>query len=158
MHGSEAQGIRINGDRLNAQIAALSAFGRNADGGIDRVAYSEADRAGRAWVTGLMREAAELLGVVANLEPEHFITDQAYIGEGYGIPTAGGVEAIRLLARSEGVLLDPVYTSKAMAGLIDHIRNGLIDPMETVVFLHSGGAPGFFAQSGTMVEMMDRTP
>jgi D-cysteine desulfhydrase family pyridoxal phosphate-dependent enzyme len=105
----------------------------------------------------IAREAAELLGVVANIDPEQLITDQGYFGEGYAIPTAAGIEAIRIVARSEGVLLDPVYTGKAMAGLIDHIRNELIDPAETVVFLHTGGAPGFFAQSATVLSMMEST-
>lgn len=68
-----------------------------------------------------------------------------YLGDGYGIPTPEGIEAIELFARTEGLLLDPVYSGKAAAGLIDVIRRGLIGDDERVVFLHTGGAPGLFA-------------
>ena len=61
------------------------------------------------------------------------------IGAGYGIPTAEGTDALRLVARQEGILLDPVYTAKAMAGLIDHIRRGVVGRDDTVVFVHTGG-------------------
>ena len=71
-----------------------------------------------------------------------------YCGDGYGIPTEGATEAIELFARTEGLLLDPVYSGKAAAGLIDVIRRGLIGDDERVVFLHTGGAPGLFAYSG----------
>jgi L-cysteate sulfo-lyase len=67
-----------------------------------------------------------------------------YVGKGYGIPTEGMVEAVRMVARLEGILLDPVYSGKAMAGMIDLIRKGEIRKSETVVFLHTGGAVGLF--------------
>ncbi|MGQ0604301.1 MAG: pyridoxal-phosphate dependent enzyme [Anaerolineales bacterium] len=68
-----------------------------------------------------------------------------FIGAGYGIPTSRSVEAIRLVARTEGVFLDPTYTGKAMAGLIAEIRAGRFRKDETVAFLHTGGEPGLFA-------------
>ena len=52
-----------------------------------------------------------------------------------------------MLAQTEGILLDPVYTAKAMAGLIDHVRTGILDPASTVVFLHTGGVPALFAHA-----------
>jgi L-cysteate sulfo-lyase len=67
-----------------------------------------------------------------------------YVGAGYGIPTEGMGEAVRMLAREEGILLDPVYSGKAMAGMIDLIRKGALAKGETVVFLHTGGAVGLF--------------
>jgi len=67
------------------------------------------------------------------------------VGEGYGIPTDRMVEAVSLVARLEGLLLDPVYSGKAMAGLIDLVRRGRFGAEENVVFLHTGGAPGLFA-------------
>jgi len=70
-----------------------------------------------------------------------------YIGDGYGSLTEACAEAIRLCAKTEGVLLDPVYSGKAMAGLIDLIRRGVISRDETVVFLHTGGTPALFAYS-----------
>ena len=90
-------------------------------------------------------EAAEILGVSSKVTAQDLINDEGYIGAGYGIATPGCVEAIRLLAGCEGILLDPVYTGKAMAGMIGHIRRGDIDPSETVVFLHTGGTPALFA-------------
>jgi 1-aminocyclopropane-1-carboxylate deaminase/D-cysteine desulfhydrase-like pyridoxal-dependent ACC family enzyme len=94
----------------------------------------------------LVNAAATLLDLDVNVHPADLITDQRFIGEGYGIPTAECLEAIRLLARTEAILLDPCYTGKAMAGLIHDVRSGAIAPSETVVFLHTGGAPALFAQ------------
>jgi len=68
-----------------------------------------------------------------------------YVGAGYGIPTKGMAEAVILLARTEGVLLDPVYSGKGMAGLIDLIRRGAFGKDENVVFVHTGGQVGLFA-------------
>ena len=72
-----------------------------------------------------------------------------YMGEGYGLPTAEMMAAVSLAAQVEGVLLDPVYTGKAMAGLLGQIFRGEISEEETVVFLHTGGAPGLFAYRET---------
>ncbi len=90
-------------------------------------------------------EAAQILGATSNVTAQDLINDEGYIGPGYGIATPGCLEAISLMAGCEGILLDPVYTAKAMAGMIDHIRSGDIDPSETVVFLHTGGTPALFA-------------
>jgi len=70
-----------------------------------------------------------------------------YVGDGYGEMTDGCREAIALVAQSEGVLLDPVYSGKAMACLIEHVRRGIVGRNETVVFLHTGGWPAIFAYS-----------
>jgi D-cysteine desulfhydrase family pyridoxal phosphate-dependent enzyme len=94
-------------------------------------------------------DAAALLGLATRVDREHLFTDQNYIGDGYGIPTPGGLEAIKLLAGTEALLLDPAYTSKAMAALIDHVRQGQLSPSETVVFLHTGGFPALFAAEAT---------
>jgi len=80
-----------------------------------------------------------------------------YIGPGYGLPTEGMKEAILLTARTEGIILDPVYTGKAMAGLIDLIRSGHFQGEEVVVFIHTGGAPGLFADSQAG-HLVDRRP
>jgi len=90
--------------------------------------------------------AAEILGIPTRLVVEDLFTDNAFIGEGYGIPTPECLEAIALVARTEGILVDPCYTGKAMAGLIAHVRRGELRPDETVVFLHTGGAPGMFTK------------
>jgi len=96
-------------------------------------------------------DAAALVGADVTVTPGELSTNQEFYGEGYGIPTPGGLEAIKLLAEFDGVLLDPVYTSKAMAGLIAHVRAGAIDPDETIVFLHTGGTPALFAHAETLL-------
>ena len=72
-----------------------------------------------------------------------------YVGDGYGIPTDGMKEAVRMLAETEGVLLDPVYSGKGMAGLIDLIRAGKFKGGENIVFIHTGGAIALFAYANT---------
>ena len=89
-------------------------------------------------------EAATRLGLDTRVDRADLVTDQSFIGDGYGIPTEEGLEAIRLLARSEAILLDPCYTSKAMAALIAHVRSGELSPSDTVIFLHTGGMPALF--------------
>jgi len=69
-----------------------------------------------------------------------------YVGEGYGIPSAAMKEAVRLVARKEGIILDPVYTGKTMAGLIDLIRKEQFEKDDVIVFLHTGGVAGLFAE------------
>ena len=66
------------------------------------------------------------------------------MGPGYGLPTPGMVEAVTLMSRQEGILLDPVYSGKAMAGLIDLVRKGHFRKGQNVVFLHTGGSVGLF--------------
>ena len=95
----------------------------------------------------IAREAAALARIETQVAMEDLQTDQNYIGDGYGIPTPGCLEAIRLLAECEGILLDPVYTGKAMAALIDHVRRGELDPQSSVLFLHTGGVPALFAHA-----------
>jgi len=110
------------------------------------VSGGEPDKRVRA--ARIANEAAALLGADVAIQPGELSTDQGYIGDGYGIATPGGREAIRLLAEGDGVLLDPTYTAKAMAALIADIRAGSVAPDETVVFLHTGGAPALFAHAG----------
>jgi D-cysteine desulfhydrase/L-cysteate sulfo-lyase len=85
------------------------------------------------------------LGGERKLANDAVRVDAREIGEGYGLPTAAMADAVALMARTEGVLLDPVYTGKAMASLLRWIREGLFEPAETVVLWHTGGAPGLFA-------------
>jgi len=73
------------------------------------------------------------------------MVDDDHVGPGYGIATPQMVEAIQLVARTEGVLLDPVYSGKAMAGLVDAVRTGHFATDANVVFVHTGGVPGLFA-------------
>ncbi|TCP29600.1 D-cysteine desulfhydrase [Scopulibacillus darangshiensis] len=74
-----------------------------------------------------------------------------YVGPGYAIPTPEMVEAVQLVARTEGILLDPVYTGKAMAGLIDLVRQGHFKRNENVLFIHTGGTPALYEYSSVML-------
>ncbi|MCP4328732.1 MAG: D-cysteine desulfhydrase family protein [Alphaproteobacteria bacterium] len=95
-------------------------------------------------VLPLVRETLDLLGKSPHLDCVAVDFLSGYAGAGYGRPTETMVEAVELTARREGMLLDPVYSGKAMAGLIDLCRSGELKRGETVVFLHTGGAPGLF--------------
>ncbi len=95
-------------------------------------------------VFALALRTAELLGFPAAVARERVVANCDYVGEGYGLPTPGMMEALELVARTEGILLDPVYSGKAMAGLIDLIRKGQFAKGQNIVFLHTGGAVGLF--------------
>lgn len=95
-------------------------------------------------IADIATRAARILGVAASVLPEEIVNDASYIGAGYGALTAASIHALQLAARTEGLLLDPTYTSKALAGLIDHARRGEVRPKEQVLFLHTGGAPAVF--------------
>ncbi|HVC94964.1 MAG TPA: D-cysteine desulfhydrase family protein [Pirellulales bacterium] len=99
--------------------------------------------------------AAGLIGLPARVEPADVETSYDYIGDGYGQASAGGREALDLLARTEGILLDPVYTAKAMAALIDDVRQGRLPSDQPVVFIHTGGTPVLFACRD---DVLERTP
>lgn len=88
---------------------------------------------------------AELLRVDISVSDGDVTLLRDYVGEGYGVVTREVVDAIRLVAEKEGVLLDPVYTGKAMAGLVDLVRRGYFGEGGTVVFVHTGGTPAVFA-------------
>jgi len=98
-----------------------------------------------ARIERLANETIRLLELKLALAADEISVDDRYIGPGYGIPTPAGIEAIRLLARTEGIFLDPVYSGKAMAGLIDLIKRGEIGRRDKVLFLHTGGGPSLFA-------------
>ncbi len=91
-------------------------------------------------------EALAWLGRPERVEPEDIHTDARYFAPGYEKPNPAATEAIRRLARTEGLLLDPVYTGKAFAGMLDHIARGEVPKGATVVFLHTGGTTALFAE------------
>ncbi len=90
----------------------------------------------------LAEKTAEKLGCPGIVAREDVVANTDYVGEGYGIPAESTLEAIDIFARTEAILLDPVYSAKGAAGLIDLIRKGHFKPGERVVFLHTGGAIG----------------
>ena len=94
--------------------------------------------------------AQEVLGLTTPFDPDDMIVLNQYIGEGYGIPTEAVIEAVYMLGRLEGLMVDPNYTGTAMSGLIDQIRKGNVDKAETIVFLHTGGLPAIFTFAGEL--------
>ncbi len=96
-------------------------------------------------VCDLANQTADLLGDRVKLKAEEIRVNADYLGGGYGVMGEPEKEAIRLFARLEGILLDPVYTGRAAAGMIDLIRKGIFTSRETILFWHTGGAPALFA-------------
>ncbi len=89
-------------------------------------------------------ECAGLLGWDLAFAPEEIWIEDGHVGPGYGQPSPGGVAAIRRLGMEEGVLLDPVYTGKAMDGLFGMVESGAIPRGARVLFLHCGGSPALY--------------
>ncbi len=95
-------------------------------------------------VYNLACATAEKLGCAGVVQREDVVANTDYVGEGYGIPTESGIEAIQMFAELESILLDPVYSAKGAAGFIDLIRKGHFKKGERVVFLHTGGSAALF--------------
>ena len=96
-------------------------------------------------VYNLACETADYIGKPGIVAREDVVANCDYVGAGYGIPTAGMNEAVLMLARLEGLLFDPVYSGKALAGMIDLVRKGEFARGDNIVFLHTGGAAALFA-------------
>jgi L-cysteate sulfo-lyase len=107
----------------------------------------------RAEVSSVAAQTARLMGVCGGVEQDKLELVEGYGAPEYGMPNDKTIEAITLLAQTEAIILDPVYTGKAMAGLIDMIANNRFGKDEVVVFAHTGGGPGLFAYS-TIFEKM----
>jgi D-cysteine desulfhydrase len=93
----------------------------------------------------LASRTAAHVGVPGTLPRETVLCFDEYVGPGYSLPTPAMIEAVQMLARTEAILLDPVYTGKAMAGLIDLVRKGFFGRNERVLFVHTGGSPALYA-------------
>jgi L-cysteate sulfo-lyase len=102
-------------------------------------------------VFDLACRTADKLGAPGCVDRADVVADCAYVGPGYGIPTDATLEAVRMFARLEGILLDPVYSGKAAAGLIDYCRTGRFRRGERVVFLHTGGSAALFGYDKIVV-------
>ena len=92
----------------------------------------------------LVRATAELAGVQQEIPASAVVCFGDYVGPGYSLPTDSMREAVKLLARTEGILLDPVYSGKAMAGLVDLVRKDAFPKGSNILFLHTGGAPALY--------------
>ncbi|MEV0133236.1 D-cysteine desulfhydrase family protein [Dactylosporangium sp. NPDC050688] len=102
-------------------------------------------------IAGFARGAAQLLGVTTAITAADIVNSTDYVGESYGVPSEAGIAAMRTLAAAEGILLDPIYSGKGFAGLIDFCRRGVVEPGDRVVFLHTGGLPALFSYAADLV-------
>ena len=96
-------------------------------------------------VQSIAGDCAPKVGLRQGVRADAYELVRGYAAPGYGLPNPGMIEAVKLMASLEGILLDPVYSGKAMAGLIDMVRKGRFSKDETVVFVHTGGTPALFA-------------
>ncbi len=121
--------------------ARMSGF----DGKILGISVDEPADALMVLVAELATETAKFIGEPWTFSAGEILVNDAYTGGGYAVMGEPEIEAIRLFAKKEALILDPVYTGRAAAGLIDLIRKGFFDPTETVLFWHTGGGPALFA-------------
>jgi D-cysteine desulfhydrase family pyridoxal phosphate-dependent enzyme len=111
------------------------------------ISIDEKDSDLQVIVSHLATEASDLAGQRIGFKPADILVNDDYLGEGYGVMGSPEKEAILAFARQEGLLLDPVYTGRAAAGMIDLIRRGFFKPRDTVLFWHTGGTPALFANT-----------
>ena len=123
---------------LKAQLAAIA---------IDSTAAEL-----RAGVAAIARRTQRRLGLAESIEPGDVVGHDAYLGGGYAVLGEPEKEAIRLTARTQGILLDPVYTGRAMAGLFDLVRRGEFGRDETILFWHTGGSAALYAYAEQLLE------
>ncbi len=122
----------------------LGALAANSDIEITGIAISKRSDNWEHSLSDLINGTAAHLGLDIEFGLDDINVNTDYIGGGYAVPTEGMVEAIKLVAKTEGVLLDPIYTGKGMAGLIDLIRKGVFTEDDNIAFWHTGGVPSLF--------------
>lgn len=114
--------------------------------GILGISIDEPEDVLKARVATLATDVLEYMGKTSRFEPEDVIVNAEYAAPGYGVLTERERQAVRLFAKTEGVLLDPVYTGRAAAGMIDLIQKRFFKPNDVVLFWHTGGTPALFAE------------
>jgi 1-aminocyclopropane-1-carboxylate deaminase/D-cysteine desulfhydrase-like pyridoxal-dependent ACC family enzyme len=96
-------------------------------------------------IASLARSTAELLGLDLSISPDEILVNDDYLGEGYGVMGENERNAVKSFARTEGLVLDPVYTGRAAGGLVDLVNRGFFSRDQRVLFWHTGGTPALFA-------------
>jgi len=140
--GGTQAGLMLGKTLLNRQYSLV---GINIDKGeTDEVPFAE-------FIVDLANKTSHFIDADICFTGEDLILDSNYTGDGYGVLGELEKEAISLVARHEGILLDPVYTGRAMGGLIDMIRSGKLDSGDKVLFWHTGGTPSLFAYADSLV-------
>jgi len=119
-------------------------FGNNSNIPVIGINVSRQKDVQEKMVYGLVKQTAAHVGINSEIPRDAVLCFGDYVGPGYSLPTPQMTEAVRMLARLEGILMDPVYTGKAMAGLIDLIRKGFFSKEENVLFVHTGGSPALY--------------
>jgi 1-aminocyclopropane-1-carboxylate deaminase/D-cysteine desulfhydrase-like pyridoxal-dependent ACC family enzyme len=98
----------------------------------------------------------ETLALDISVTPDMVDNRSEHAGDRFGVPTHETIKAIQLLARTEGIILDPVFSGKGMAGLISDIRDGMLTDADVVVFVHTGGVPAIFSHAQEFTDGNDR--
>jgi L-cysteate sulfo-lyase len=156
--GEQARQMKVHLDRIvfassSGGTQAGLVVGANATGYAGQVLGISVDERRedlQAKVAALATETAAHLKLNLQFAPGEISVNADYLGAGYGVLGAPEREAIRLAAEAEGLLLDPVYTGRAFAGMVDLIRRGEIRRGETVLFWHTGGTPALFAYAAEL--------
>ena len=105
-------------------------------------------------IAELSNLVAERLGLPLQFSPDEINFTTEFVGESYGIPTPEGIEAMKLMAQMEGIVLDPIYTAKAFAAIVAMAKDGRLKSENTVIFVHTGGTPALFAYQPTLVQAL----
>ncbi|ABR64282.1 pyridoxal-phosphate dependent enzyme [Sinorhizobium medicae] len=135
MHAGLAAGVVVAGSHPS-RIAAYTVLSP-----ADKCLLATADK---------VNAVLERLASDARVTADDLRISSAQLGEGYGMPTSGMIDAVELLARSEGLLVDPVYGGKALAGLLSDVESGAIAPQSNVLFIMTGGSPGLYAYADVL--------
>lgn len=169
--GYVAGGLELHRQLLERSIAPSHIFVATGSGGTHAGLLLASEMLGRDWriqgisvqrpademrgrVAQKVAEAADLLAWKTAITPDTILIDDGYIGPAYGVTTPAGVEAMALAGRTEGLVMDPTYSGKSFAGLIGHIRQKRVGVGDTIVFIHTGGAPGLFAHAADIAKYL----
>jgi len=131
---------------------AVGFYGNSSNIPVTGINISRKKEAQENLVYDLVLKTAARVGVSSPMPRDSIVCFDEYVGPGYSLPTNDMIDAVKLLARTESILLDPVYTGKAMAGLIGLVRQGYFKKGENVLFIHTGGSPALYAYEDLFFE------
>lgn len=164
VNAADEIGQQLQSQKINAQYIVLANGSSATQAGLELgvkylklplkvigISISREETTALSRTVNMANQTAKLLNLGVTFTPEEVTIYDDYIGKAYGIITEGCRQAIRLVAQTEGIFLDPVYTGKAMAGLIDLIPKGRFTKKDTVVFIHTGGIAALFAYDREIV-------
>lgn len=144
--GSTQAGLALGAEMLGMPVRVI---------GINPMPVEHEAYQSPATIAALAQSAAAKVGHETKITADSIVNSVAYVGDAYGVPSAASLDAVRLLARSEGILLDPIYSGKGFAGFLDLVGKGVIGPHDKAVFLHTGGLPAIFAYSDQLLSSLE---